>query len=181
MINPPIGSLPPIGAIMAYAAPESSLANSGWLVCDGRSVRAQDWPLLIPVLGTLYGGDGTTHAYLPDLRGQFIRGVNTSASKGASNNDPDVSTRTPATHGTASGPGSRQVDAVANHQHNWDHFFYSFGFRDADIACHQPADSGNIQNNTRQATNNDGGIKTGSTGVETRPKNLALYWIIKAG
>ena len=68
--------------------------------------------------------------------------------------------------------GSWQVDAVANHQHDWDHFFYWFNFRGADIACHQPSDSPNLQNNTKQATNNDGGVKTAEPGKETRPKNV---------
>jgi rhizosphere induced protein len=174
-INPPIGSLAPVGTVVAYAGTRASLQNSGWLICDGGSVSALNYPLLVRVLGNLYGGDGVTIAYLPDMRGMFIRGVDDGAGV-----DPDVSSRTPATNGTT-GVGSTQVDALANHQHNWDHFFYNFDFRGNDIACHQPPDSGNLQNNTRQATNNDGGVKTGSSGAETRPKNIALYWIIKAG
>ncbi|MHA7630216.1 phage tail protein [Corallococcus sp. M7] len=175
MINPPVGSLPPIGTIMAFAGQKAALSNAGWLVCDGSTFNKSDYPLLFAALGDLYGGDGVTTAQLPDLRGQFLRGVDD-----GSGNDPDVNTRTPAANGTAAGVGSTQVDALANHQHNWDHFFYNFNFRGEDIACHQPVDSQHLQNNTRQATNNDGGVKTGSTGAETRPKNVAIYWIIKA-
>ena len=173
--GPPIGSLAPVGAVMSYAGRRASLADSGWLLCDGSEVSATDYPLLVTALGNRYGGDGTSTANVPDMRGLFIRGVDDGAGR-----DPDESSRQPPAHGGVS-VGSTQVDALANHQHNWDHFFYNFHDYGKDIACHQPANSGNLQNNKSQATNNDGGVKTGSIGAETRPKNIALYWIIKAG
>lgn len=147
-------------------------------VCDGSQISQADYPLLFGAIGTAFGGSGAPYFNLPDLRGMFLRGVD-----GGALHDPDSGTRTSQSGGGIVGDvvGSVQVDAVANHQHNWDHFFYNFNFRGSDIACHQPADSGNLQTNTKQATNNDGGVKTGSLGAETRPKNVYVYYLVYGG
>ena len=168
-------SMVPVGSVMSYAGSTDALATSGWLVCDGSQITATEYPLLVQALGNIYGGDGVTTACVPDMRGQFVRGVD-----GGSGVDPDVETRNPPPDGVGVGVGSTQVDALANHQHDWDYFFYWFTYSGSDIACHQPSDSRHLQTNTRAATNNDGGVKTGSSGVESRPKNIALYWIIRA-
>lgn len=48
----------------------------GWLYCDGREVNRFTYDDLYNVIGTLYGsGNGTSTFNLPDLRGEFIRGL----------------------------------------------------------------------------------------------------------
>lgn len=47
----------------------------GWAACDGALVNIQDAPELFFVLGTTYGGDGTTTFALPDLRGRLPLGA----------------------------------------------------------------------------------------------------------
>lgn len=42
----------------------------GWLPCDGRQLAITDYPTLYQVIGTVYGGDGSTTFALPDLRGR---------------------------------------------------------------------------------------------------------------
>ena len=176
-INPPIGSLAPIGSVVAFAGNLQSLDGSGWLVCDGRQVTQAEYPLFVKAIGKLYGGDGVNNAQLPDMRGLFIRGVD-----GRSGKDPDVSLRTKASGSTNDGVGSTQSDGLANHQHKWDHFFHNFSKDGEDIACHQSESSPNLQKRTENATNTDGGfVDKKSSGSETRPKNIALFWIIKAG
>lgn len=41
----------------------------GWLACDGSAVPIGDYEVLYTVLGTTYGGDGSTTFGVPDLRG----------------------------------------------------------------------------------------------------------------
>jgi len=41
-----------------------------WLPCNGQSVLISKYPNLYKVLGTTYGGNGTTTFNLPDLRGR---------------------------------------------------------------------------------------------------------------
>lgn len=55
----------------------TSTAPDGWLLCDGTVVNIADYPRLFAVLGTTYGGDGTTTFGLPDLRGRVPLGVGT--------------------------------------------------------------------------------------------------------
>lgn len=51
-------------------------APIGYLECNGQAVNRTAYPELFNAIGTLYGiGDGTTTFNLPDLRGEFIRGV----------------------------------------------------------------------------------------------------------
>ncbi|MGR3484072.1 MAG: phage tail protein, partial [Paracoccaceae bacterium] len=58
-------------AHFAQAAPPD-----GWLVCDGAAVSRAAYAALYAAIGTTYGaGDGSTTFDLPDLRGEFLRGL----------------------------------------------------------------------------------------------------------
>lgn len=41
-----------------------------WMDCDGQLLAINDYPALYALLGTNYGGNGTTNFALPDLRGR---------------------------------------------------------------------------------------------------------------
>ncbi|WP_417834396.1 phage tail protein [Thalassospira xiamenensis] len=61
-----------IGVIAALAMPTPP---EGWLVCDGSAVSRTDYADLYAAIGTVWGeGDEITTFNLPDLRGEFIRG-----------------------------------------------------------------------------------------------------------
>jgi microcystin-dependent protein len=45
-------------------------APKNWRLCDGSLVSIQSNPALFALLGTQYGGNGTTNFALPDLRGR---------------------------------------------------------------------------------------------------------------
>lgn len=63
----------PAGMVMHFAG---TVAPSGWLVCDGSAVARADYADLFSAIGTVYGaGDGSTTFNLPDLRGEFLRGL----------------------------------------------------------------------------------------------------------
>jgi microcystin-dependent protein len=44
----------------------------GWADCDGRLINIQGNTALFSLLGTAYGGNGTTNFGLPDLRGRAL-------------------------------------------------------------------------------------------------------------
>jgi hypothetical protein len=49
---------------------------AGYLKCDGAQVSRTKYPELFAAIGTIYGeGDGSSTFNLPDLRGEFIRGL----------------------------------------------------------------------------------------------------------
>src|SRR5512140_3250313 len=56
-----------LGQILMFAG---NFAPAGWALCDGRLLSIQGNDALFSLIGTTYGGDGTTNFALPDLRGR---------------------------------------------------------------------------------------------------------------
>jgi phage-related tail fiber protein len=166
----------PAGTIIPYVGMQSSLAGLaalGWLLCNGANVQISAYKALFDAIGTAFGGDGTTNFNLPDLRGQFLRGVDSGAGV-----DPDVNSRTAqGPNGNSGGNvGSRQPQQLLNHTHYWDRNFGQISASGSTLNI-QLCDGGDKSpNQGRQATtNNDGG------GNETRPVNVYVYYLIFAG
>lgn len=63
----------PAGAIMYFAM---NTAPVGWLKANGAAISRITYANLFAAIGTLYGsGDGKITFNLPDLRGEFLRGI----------------------------------------------------------------------------------------------------------
>ena len=117
--SPQANALCPAGAIMAFGGTN---IPTGWLICDGSVVSRTTYANLFAVLGTAWGiGDGSATFNLPDMRGNFLRGVDNGAG-----NDPDTTDRTvnPNAHfiggnvgNTGDAVGSYQADQFAAHNH----------------------------------------------------------------
>jgi microcystin-dependent protein len=58
-----------VGEIRPFAF---GLIPQGWLPCDGRVLQIQGNQALYSLLGTTFGGNGTSNFALPDLRGRCI-------------------------------------------------------------------------------------------------------------
>ena len=155
----------PTGSIFCMA---TTTVPSGYLECDGsdvsRSVFENLWLVLKDVGGTdqyFWGnGDGTYTFTLPDLRGEFIRGWDNS-------------------RGIDSGRsfGSVQDEAIKAHNHP-----FSFGNTYTALI---PQSQGNkrFETDYEDATGFTTGTVTGSvgnsSGAETRPRNIAMMYVIK--
>ncbi|RLC15542.1 MAG: phage tail protein [Deltaproteobacteria bacterium] len=59
---------PFIGEIRMFAG---NYAPKGWMACEGQILSIQEYPSFYAVIGTMYGGDGTTNFALPNLSGRF--------------------------------------------------------------------------------------------------------------
>lgn len=69
------------GIVLPFAG---ATAPTGWLLCNGQAVNRTTYAALFSALGTAHGtGDGSTTFNVPDLRGEFIRGLD-----GGRNIDP---------------------------------------------------------------------------------------------
>ena len=173
-VIPPIQGVP-IGTILAYGGlvsgnQKGALANAGWLICDGDKLNRTEYSDLFAVIGTSYGGgDGVTTYNLPDLRGQFVRGVDQGAGR-----DPDAATRTASLPGGNIGDnvGSAQENAFKNH--NW----VSECAHTSKLGGSYSGDPIAIAGDPTNKANKKVPINGGST--ETRPKNIYVNWIIKA-
>lgn len=127
-----------------------SVAPSGWLECDGSAVSRTTYANLFTVVGETYGaGDGSTTFNLPDLRGEFIRGWDNG-------------------RGIDGGRtlGSTQQDEFKSHTH-------SINATDGGTAStYTTVTEGRLSPSGSVSTNASGGN-------ETRPRNVAMMYIIK--
>jgi microcystin-dependent protein len=62
-------SEPFIGEIRSFSF---GFAPNGWATCDGQTLNISQNQALFALLGTIYGGNGTTNFQLPDLRGRTM-------------------------------------------------------------------------------------------------------------
>lgn len=150
-----ITTVPP-GAVMPFAM---NSAPSGWLAADGSTVSRATFSVLFAAIGTLYGvGDGSTTFNLPDLRGYFVRGTGT-------NSD-----------GTSSGAfAAKQADQFQGHVHGGvPHYGHNTLSQN-----NAPTANWNVAVNTAGPLS-DGINGTPRVGAETRPRNIAMLYCIKA-
>ncbi len=139
----------PVGSITMYAA---NTAPTGWLECSGAAVSRTAYASLFAAIGTVFGvGDGSTTFNVPDMRGEFARGWDNS--RGI---DP------------ARAFGSAQADELEAHTHS----------------VTPPASTDDTGSGL--TTTGTGGAETitpyntaSTGGSETRPRNIALMFIIK--
>lgn len=64
---------PMLGTIILWPIP---FAPVGYAVCNGATIQIQQNQALFSLLGTRYGGNGTTTFQLPDFRNRVPRGLN---------------------------------------------------------------------------------------------------------
>jgi microcystin-dependent protein len=129
----------------------------GWLKCNGQAVSRATYAALFARIGTTYGvGNGSTTFNLPDLRGEFVRGLD--EGRGAD---------------TGRTLGSAQADMLEAHSHNVGAFTTSASntgqgvFSFYSVTSHGGGSSFN-------------GYTTSSNGgTETRPRNVAFPYFIK--
>lgn len=63
----------PAGMVVPFAR---TTAPAGWLKCNGVAVSRTTYARLFAAIGTTFGsGDGSTTFNLPELRGEFVRGL----------------------------------------------------------------------------------------------------------
>ncbi|OQW99707.1 MAG: hypothetical protein BWK80_62645 [Desulfobacteraceae bacterium IS3] len=97
--------------VNAFAGPN---VPAGWLACNGATVSKLDYPMLFEAIGTAWGNgyDSNDNTFdLPDLRGLFLRGLNS-----GSRRDPDASGRTALRRNDDGGAISNTGDNVASFQ-----------------------------------------------------------------
>lgn len=74
-----------LGTILPWPLP---YAPKGWIFCTGQILNVSTNQALFSLLGTRYGGNGTTTFGIPDLRDRFIFGAPTPDKAGVINSSP---------------------------------------------------------------------------------------------
>lgn len=73
LITTEVVDVTPTGSVIAWT---TTMAPTGWLLCDGAAVSRVTYKRLFEVIGTTYGvGDGSTTYNLPDIRQRVILGL----------------------------------------------------------------------------------------------------------
>ncbi|WP_417814782.1 phage tail protein [Thalassospira alkalitolerans] len=151
------GSGAEIGSVTAFAMPTPP---EGWLVCDGSAVSRADYADLYAAIGTVWGdGDEIATFNLPDLRGEFIRGFD--AGRGV-----DVDRMF----------ASQQDHEFKSHNHPGE---FHNGNSTYDYCAGGTMPSMLKKHNTGQQLVTQGNVAS-EGGVETRPRNVAMTYAIKA-
>lgn len=168
----------PAGTILPYAG---TTAPSGYLLCNGSAVSRTTYATLYGVIGSTFGsGDGSTTFNLPDLRGRFLRGLDSSAG-----NDPDAGSRTAMTTGGNTGDNVGSVQGDAFQGFGLQGQRYTTTLSDANRLSTASVSPGNTlatvvsSTITSSALVNDGTYGTPRISHETRPKNVNVNYIIK--
>ena len=141
------------GIVTAYAG---ATVPNNWLECNGAAISRTTYAALFAAIGVLWGvGDGSTTFNLPDMRGEFLRGWDNG-------------------RGVDSGRAlaSSQADEFESHTHSINSAVK------ATTAFNAGAGSEHNTNDANDAAQKI--IVSGSTGgTETRPRNIAMMYIIK--
>ena len=179
-LGPPavFAGTPPVGTIMAFAGPVSSIPQgTGWVLCDGRELSAAEFPELYAALGSAWGRGRDSGSFrIPDLRGRFLRGVNYDAPGDLRDPDRD--------HRGISGPGGNAGNEVGSLQEDaaGPHVHAISGVADA-IGQGQGAEwirfhANKVPDETAPILSNTGLIQPPGA-AETRPRNVYVNWIVR--
>lgn len=163
----------PVGQIIMSG---SATVPTGYLLCDGSPVSRTTYASLFTLFGTAFGpGDGSNTFNLPDLRGRFPRGADNGAGVD-----------------TGRALGSYQADDFKSHNHRTlvpADGHYNDGFAYYNPYCGVPGHAqwtivgsdGDSSNTFLVVTDTVSTIPAAvdHPGLETRPKNVAVNFIVK--
>ena len=158
----PTGTVPAAGTLGYFGM---STAPTGWLKANGAAISRTTYADLFAALGTTYGiGDGSTTFNLPDLRGEFPRGL-----------DDGRGIDSGRTIGSSQSYALENFTGVFNSGQ-----YYSYAYATGVFAA-----SGNNGHRTYASGTNAGlqltidASRQVNTSTETRPRNVALLACIK--
>ena len=163
-----LNGVPP-GSIISFGG-QTNRVPHGWLLCDGHEEQVSDYPALFYAIEHSWGGSNDVFR-VPDLRGQFLRGVDLDADV-----DPDADARTNrVTTALQKGAGGYQGDEFQTHIHYLESWYGQDGDgsvnpNNAGYGAAGPYSPG-VPTKTYNAA--------ARHGPETRPKNAAVNYIIK--
>ena len=170
----PIGIRPtPAGAVVAFAG---ATAPDGWLLCNGATISRTTYSELFAAIGTTYGvGDGSTTFKIPDLRGEFVRGldggrgVDTGRALGSAQSSANLSH----SHGGATtGSGMHEhVGSTSNASGNNPPPYTTQPYLVPDTLY--------PNNATASQSGSHSHSISADGGAESRPRNVAMNYIIK--
>ncbi len=167
----------PIGTMEMWPGASTNIPV-GYFLCDGETLDRDDFPELFEVLGHAWGGAGSDFN-LPDMRGLIPRGVDIGIGR-----DPDADDRVEVAPGGNVGDkvGSLQEDQMQCFQIEYDKYVHKkTNVKQSTAGSSKSVADNSDQYETTEIEFVDGGCDDPRFGNETRPKNVYVNFIIKAG
>lgn len=174
--------LPPVGSIELFA---SDVIPSGWLKCDGAVKNISEYPKLGALLGSKYGGNGTTTFGLPNLTNRVPIGAGSSYAL-ANTGGATTHLHTTANH-------TLTVAEMPSHTHTQNSHGHKLGRRNVyatsgsavAVVTYGGGTANDSETGSTTATNKNAGgggaHNHGNTGsASSLPPYLALNFIIRA-
>lgn len=178
----------PIGTIAAFSGDAGNAGKEfddhGWVLCHGQELKRKDYPELAKVLDDAWGraSDPASDFRVPDLRGQFLRGVDQTQLH-------DKGPRAPIGRGV----GSKQDDStrLTESRITLEKNIEFLGLTVVDDDGLSPVGGSMkryfVPSGTERSTdsivlqaNTKAPMKISGGGEETRPVNAAVFWMIRA-
>lgn len=165
----------PVGSVVAFAGPKANIPK-GWMLCNGLKIEKtrSEYEELRLTIGYTYGGSvQEDYLNLPDFNGLFLRGIDRSGQidmegERKVGHIQRGSTALPTTQFTTATDGSHQHSYSSNNQVPNQGGHSNFWF-----STQAPVSKNTTGNSIHNHTVSNGGDK------ETRPVNVAVFWIIK--
>lgn len=201
-----LANIIPPGTIILYADDDIPY---NYLKCNGAEYDKSDYQQLFNVIGYRYSPYSSGNKfYVPDLRGLFVRCVDSSSSVGDTQQD-EIGSHSHSASSQDAGSHSHGMDQAGSHSHTMEqagdhHHDFEQGSAESFGEYNGLPSGGQGGAQTSYETDNNGQhthsidsagqhthsiesagshshtITVGSTGgSETRPKNMALHYIIK--
>ena len=173
----------PSGAVFCIAV---ASVPSGYLECNGQSVSRTTFSALFAVIGTQYGASNSSTFKVPDLRGEFIRGFDNGRGVDSGRSVASSQSHQHPQHNHNVSASSNSSVSDPGHKHN---ILFGIGSFGGSSGAQVPRDSGTITN--RMSNSNTGISVSTSTSIsqsnrggtsnssETRPRNIAMMYVIK--
>ena len=170
-----VAAASPVGTISMFGG---STAPAGWLLADGTSLLRTDYPALFAAIGVTYGSVDATHFTLPNTKGVFVRGAGSQIISGITYAGAQGTTQADQIQGHAhalTDPGHSHVGEYLRSSSGPDTGYYGSTGTRGSITTFGAYTGITINSPTSDGTNG-----TPRTGIETRPANVAVQYMIKA-
>jgi microcystin-dependent protein/archaellum component FlaC len=142
----------------------SETIPDAYLPCDGSSVLQADYPDLYAVIGEQFGSEDSLSFNLPDLRGEFLRGMDDGAGNDLGAEDRED--RGDGTTGDAVGTWQDEDIGSASYSISTDTATTSTGCTAWSGDCNSVLSSASLSISEEE-------------GAEVRPRNISVVWVIK--
>ena len=172
----------PSGAVFALPGTQNGIPT-GYLECNGAAISRTTYSDLFAVIGTIYGaGNGSSTFNIPDLRGEFIRGFDNGKGTDSGRNLGSSQSGQNLSHDHDADASASSNVSDPGHRHN------ARGFGNDDDGGNQFTGSGNNDVRSNAIEDATTGISVATNvsidvdndgGNESRPRNIAMMYIIK--